>query len=193
MTGCSTPEPSRFACADFTNPCFFPILPWDPLHGWGPKLIDRRTNGLDSIAQCHFNMAGFVLPKDLPICQKLGLGAIVLPVDPHFTNVENIYEWRKLSDEQIDRRVKWTVDAANSNPGTVGYFITDEPGASDFPALAKAVAAVKKYAPGKLAYINLFPNYATLGAPDTSLLGAPELCRLPRTFRFRGQAASHQL
>ena len=38
--------------------------------------------------------------------------------------------------------------------------------------LAKAVAAVKKHAPGKLAHINLYPNYATLGAPDTSQLGA---------------------
>lgn len=39
-----------------------------------------------------------------------------------------------------------------------------------FPALAKAVRAVRKYAPGKLAYINLFPNYATLGAKNLSQL-----------------------
>jgi hypothetical protein len=31
-----------------------------------------------------------------------------------------------------------------------------------FGALAKAVAAVRKYAPGKLATINLYPNYATI-------------------------------
>jgi hypothetical protein len=43
----------------------------------------------------------------------------------------------------------------------------DEPSASDFAALAEEVKAVKKYAPGKLAYINLFPNYAT-----SSQLGA---------------------
>ena len=42
----------------------------------------------------------------------------------------------------------------------------------DFPALDKAVAAVRTFAPGKLAYINLFPDYATLGAPDLSQLGA---------------------
>jgi hypothetical protein len=53
----------------------------------------------------------------------------------------------------------------------MGYFITDEPGVGEFPALAKAVAVVKKYAPGKLAYINLFPDYATIGAPDHSQLG----------------------
>jgi hypothetical protein len=54
----------------------------------------------------------------------------------------------------------------------IGYFIMDEPGTRDFPALAKAVAAVRRFAPGKLAYINLFPGYATIGAPDTSQLGA---------------------
>jgi hypothetical protein len=63
------------------------------------------------------------------------------------------------------------VRAGGSSRAAMGYFITDEPGVSDFPALGKAVAAVKKYAPGKLAYINLFPDYATLGAPDRSQLG----------------------
>jgi len=42
-----------------------------------------------------------------------------------------------------------------------------------FSGLAKAVAEVKRLAPGKLAYINLFPNYATLGAPDLSQLETP--------------------
>jgi hypothetical protein len=54
----------------------------------------------------------------------------------------------------------------------IGYFIHDEPGVQLFPKLAKAVAAVKKFAPGKLAYINLYPDYATLGAPNLSQLGA---------------------
>jgi hypothetical protein len=53
----------------------------------------------------------------------------------------------------------------------IGYFIQDEPGIREFPSLGKAVAAVKKYAPGKLAYINLYPDYATLGAPNLSQLG----------------------
>jgi hypothetical protein len=39
--------------------------------------------------------------------------------------------------------------------------LQDEPGAKAFPALGKAVSAVKKYDPGKIAYINLFPQYAT--------------------------------
>jgi len=168
--GCVSEKQHQFDRADVSKPGFFPILPWDPYHGWGQPSVENRKQGLASIADCNFNLAGFVLPRDLPRCRKLGLGAIVLTTDPAFTNVQYIYQWKKLSDAEIDRRVKIAVQAAGSDPAIVGYFINDEPGASDFPALAKAVASVKKYAPGKLAYINLFPNYATLGAPDASQL-----------------------
>jgi hypothetical protein len=152
-------------------PDFFPILPWDPYHGWKGQFSEHPENGLESIAECGFNLAGFVLPQDLRRCEKLGLGAIVLPADKAFTNFNYLTEWKKLSDEEIEARVKRTVRAAGSSRAVMGYFITDEPGVSAFPALAKAVADVKKYAPGKLAYINLFPDYATLGAPDRSQLG----------------------
>lgn len=165
------PPGGKFDAGNLNKPDFFPILPWDPYHGWDGAATDIQTNGLESLAQCNFNMAGFVLPKDLPLCRKLGLGAIVLPVNKAFTNVNYIFQWKNLSGAEIDRRVKQMVEAAEANPAVAGYFITDEPSVSDFPALARAVAAVKKYAPGKLAYINLFPNYATMGAPETSQLG----------------------
>jgi hypothetical protein len=63
------------------------------------------------------------------------------------------------------------VRGTEQSDAVLGYFICDEPGVQEFPALGKAVAAVKRFAPGKLAYINLFPNYATLGAPNLSQLG----------------------
>jgi hypothetical protein len=167
---CQTPNKLDFS--DITKPEFFPILPWDPYHGWKkPGLARGQESGLESIAECNFNMAGFVLPKDLRLCKKLGLGAIVVPSDSAFTSFEYFREWRKLSDQEIEQRVKRMIDASGSSPAIMGYFITDEPGVKDFPALAKAVAAVKKYAPGKLAYINLYPDYATLGASDRSQLG----------------------
>ncbi|EEF61525.1 hypothetical protein [Pedosphaera parvula] len=166
---------SKVEYGNITKPDFFPILPWDPYHGWGRSLTENPpktpTSGLESMAECHFNMAGFVLPKDLKLCQKLGLGAIMLPSDTAFTNFQYLCDWKKLSDQEIERRVKHMIDASGSSRAVMGYFIMDEPGAMDFPALAKAVAAVKKYAPGKFAYINLFPDYATLGATDTSQLG----------------------
>ena len=164
---------SRFVAGDITKPDFFPVLPWDPYHGWNKPWLEPRENGLESIAECRFNLAGFVLPRDLKRCARLGLGAIVLPSESAFTNFNYLQEWSKLPDSEIERRVKGMVRAAGSSPAIMGYFIMDEPGVTDFPALAKAVAAVKKHAPGKLAYINLFPDYATLGAPDRSQLGTP--------------------
>jgi hypothetical protein len=149
------------------SPEFFPILPWDALHDW-KKPYRAPKRGLENIADCGFTMAGFVKPEDLPLCEKLGLKAIMAPAE---TEEPWFGEWRKLSDQEIDKRVKEMVDRTGQSRAVLCYFIMDEPGAPSFPALAKAVAAVKKYAPGKLAYINLFPSYATVGAPDKSQLG----------------------
>ena len=149
------------------SPDFFPILPWDALHDW-KKPYRNSKHGLEGIADCGFTMAGFVKPEDLPLCEKLGLAAIMAPAE---TEQPWFGEWQKLPDQEIDKRVKELVEKAANSKAVLGYFIMDEPGAAAFPALAKAVAAVKKYAPGKLAYINLFPSYATVGAPDRSQLG----------------------
>jgi hypothetical protein len=157
--------------SDITKPEFFPILTWDPQHGWTKPFAEHPKNGLEAIAECNFNMAGFIFPKDLKKCQKLGMGGILLPSDNDFTNFEYFRVWSKLSDEEIDARIKKVVREAGSNPAVKGFFIVDEPHVREFAGLAKAVAAVKKYAPGKLAYINLFPDYATLGAGDISQLG----------------------
>jgi hypothetical protein len=149
------------------SPEFFPILPWDALHDW-KKPYRNPKHGLESIADCGFTVAGFVKPEDLPLCEKLGLAAIMAPAE---TEEPWFGEWRELPDLEIDKRVKEMVEKTAPSKAVLGYFIMDEPGAPAFPALAKAVAAVKKYAPGKLAYINLFPSYATAGAPNKSQLG----------------------
>ncbi len=157
--------------SDISKPEFFPIIPWGPLHGWQPPFTQNTNNGLESMAECGFNVAGFVFPSDVRLCQKLGLGAITLPVDNSEVPLNYRREWRKLSLDQIDQRVKTMVELSGKNPAVKGYFLSDEPSVSDFPALGKAVAAVRKYAPGKLAYINLYPNYATVGPTNTSQLG----------------------
>lgn len=161
----------RLDFSDITKPDFFPILPWSPYHGWKPPFVEHRQNGLESVADCHFNMAGFVWPRDLRRCEQLGLGALVLVPDQDPSSPPYQRAWRRLSDAEIERRIRQLIRAAGKSPALKGYFIMDEPGIRDFPALGKAVAAVKKHAPGKLAYINLFPDYATLGAPDMSQLG----------------------
>ncbi|MCX5758548.1 MAG: hypothetical protein NTU83_08595 [Candidatus Hydrogenedentes bacterium] len=162
-----------------TCPDFFPIMPWDPLHGWKRPFVSHR-HGLKSMAECDFTMGGFVKAEDLRETKKLGLKVLIFP------DVEDagawMRGWKKLSDGEIDARIKTLVKKTGRNDAVLGYFITDEPGASSFPALAKAVAAVKKYAPGKLAYINLFPGYATIGAPDQSQLETPSFAEYLERF-----------
>ncbi len=149
-----------------TPPEFFPVLPWDPLHLWDAG--EDRREGVESIVECNFTMAGFVEPKDLPLCEQHGLKVLMFGTADRGPLKRE--EWKALSDEEIEAFVKTMVEDAGDSKAILGYYLVDEPGATLFPKLAVGVAAVKKYAPGKLAYINLFPGYATIGAPDTSQL-----------------------
>jgi hypothetical protein len=53
------------------------------------------------------------------------------------------------------------VETLPDGPAVWGYSVTDEPNARQFPALRDTVEALRRARPGKLAYINLFPDYAT--------------------------------
>ncbi len=53
-------------------------------------------------------------------------------------------------------------------PALLGYHITDEPNSAAFPALGEVCAILKELDPAHEAYINLFPNYASL-----EMLGNP--------------------
>lgn len=160
-TATPTPQLTPFAL----DPDFYPLLSWCELHRPGKHAKIRAKHGIDTLVDCGFNVVGFVAPEDLPRCEELGVKAILFrPVGKK--------PWHKMSDEEIDREVQEMVAQGGSSPALLGYFIQDEPGTQYFAALAKAVAAVKRHAPGKLAYINLYPSYATIGAPDKSQLGA---------------------
>ena len=47
-----------------------------------------------------------------------------------------------------------------TNSACWGYFLADEPGTEAFAGLQKQVAAIHLACPGKLAFINLYPNYS---------------------------------
>ena len=147
------------------RPGQFAILPWDQM-----RLIDGpedRVHGLASLAECNFTYAGFPRVADLVACEKLGLKAIVYPDESL-----GLTQPEQLSDEQIEKSVRTLVEQTKDSPACVGYFLRDEPGAAQFAYLGKIVAAIRRVAPGKLAYINLFPSYATEGAPGISQLEA---------------------
>ncbi len=152
------------------SPDFFPVVAWDRQDAWR-KFDPSAVASLREAADCQFNVVGFIRPEDLTACEKLGLAAIVAPSGaaagkPWFR------DWKSLSDDDVNRGVQSMVEQAAGSKAVLGYTIMDEPGTPAFAKLARAVAAVNKYAPGKLAHINLYPSYATLGTPDKSQLGA---------------------
>lgn len=116
-----------------------------------PPLDDQADQRYAEIAAADFTLAigGFggntpeQVRRGLDLCEKNGLKALV-----HVPEVSEA----TLPD----------------HPACWGYALRDEPNCADFPALREKVDAVRALRPGRLGYINLFPNYASeqqLGAP----------------------------
>jgi len=126
----------------------FAILPW----GWTPG--DR--DALRGIRECGFNLAGFVAPEHLDVVKEAGLKGIISDPAIHVGDAE-----AALGEEEVRKRVETVVRKAGSHPAVYGYYLRDEPSAAVFAGLARWKGALEAAAPGALAYINLFPNYAS--------------------------------
>lgn len=131
---------------------FYPLFPWGN--------IGESEVLLRSIADCNYNMSGFIGEKSLPIAKKNGLKVILNGIP---FNREKL---PTMTQEEADVLVAKAVATTKDDPTVLGYYLIDEPGASLFPGLGKLVKAIEKNAPGKLAYINLFPSYATTIGSD---------------------------
>src|SRR5437588_9985914 len=78
---------------------YFPIMCWEPPRRAKEDLFSNPHSGLPSISECGFNTVGFVRPKHLATCERLGMKAIVCPEGGQI-------EWAKLSDQEIFNAVK---------------------------------------------------------------------------------------
>jgi len=141
-------EPPMLSAEQFT------ILPWSVMPG------DAEV--LASVRECGFNLAGFVAPEALDAVQAAGLRGLVMTGPTHVGDAE-----AALPEAEVARRVRALVDRTAAHPATYGYYLRDEPSAAAFAGLGRWAAAYAQAAPGKLAYINLFPSYAS-----TAQLGA---------------------
>ena len=103
-----------------------------------PKATNNLPERYREIRDAHFNLvigtAGFTAEEQIRVCEPLGLKVLVDAEDASKPLPEG--------------------------PACWGYSLTDEPGTTAFPALASRVASLREQRPGRLGYINLFPNYA---------------------------------
>jgi hypothetical protein len=128
---------------------FFPIM----IYNGAPN--DLAT--LKKMRECGVTIAGFATPAALDACQAAGLKAIVS--DPRVGG----YDWAKVDETVARKNVAALVAKVGKHPAVYGYYLRDEPGADLFPGLAKVSSLVRELAPGKLPYVNCFPNYANDG------------------------------
>jgi hypothetical protein len=148
-----------FLCLPILAPAqdteFFPVMAWNSPPTDLPTLRKMR--------ECGLTLAGFVPPSALDAVQAAGMKGIVS--DPRV----NGYDWTNVDEKAARERVGSLIAEVGKHPAVYGYNLRDEPSAALFPGLAKVAALIHELAPGKWAYINLFPNYADaqqLGAPD---------------------------
>lgn len=126
-----------------------------------PPADEQMPQRYGKIADANFTLVlgGFsatttqTIQRQLDLCRKYDLKALVLPTP-------------------------YAMDALPDGPECWGYLLRDEPGAADFPALRKQVDEFRRARPGKLALINLFPNYCgleRLGTASYMGIWAPRL------------------
>lgn len=114
----------------------------------GPAMSDAVAR---QMAEGGWNLV-WCTERDLDLVHRHGLRAQLQ--DPLLVpaSLENPAQREKL--DALLRRVK-------NHPALYSYFIVDEPSAPAFPALGRLVAYLRQHDPAHLAYINLFPTYAT--------------------------------
>lgn len=134
----------------------------------GPPASEANLERYREVAQAGFNVAmppisgNFSREENLhllDIAKSLGLKCIILDAR---------LPWNIASQPNWQAKVDEVIRDYSSHPAFYGYFITDEPNASQFPLLGEVVKYLKEKDPSHIAYINLFPDYATpeqLGTP----------------------------
>jgi len=91
-------------------------------------------------------------PDELDTVQRHGLRALL---------ASGLIAPESLDDPAKRQELDALIARVKGHPALYAYFVTDEPNASRFAALGKLVAYLRERDPAHLAYINLFPSYAT--------------------------------
>ncbi len=116
---------------------------------WCPP--PATDEALAAVAAEHYTMT-WTPVAGLDVAHRHGLR--VMLQDPLLTPAS-------LDDPRQKARLDELVDRVKDHPALAAYFITDEPSAAAFPALGRLVAYLRERDPARVAYINLFPIYAT--------------------------------
>ncbi len=118
---------------------------------WGPAQVDDA-------GQAAYKSEGYTLswgsPGNLHIVAKQGLKAMLwdpLTMDPAI-----------LDNPEKKAKLDAMIDQVKNDPGMGAYYLVDEPGVTAFEGWGRMVAYLRQRDPKHLAFINLYPTYASL-------------------------------
>lgn len=114
----------------------------------GPGMTDATAK---QMAEGGFNLV-WCGENELDVAQRHGLRAQLQ---------DGLLSPATLIDPVRLAKLDALVERVKHHPALYAYFITDEPAAGQFADLGRLVAYLRKKDPAHLAYINLFPTYAT--------------------------------
>ena len=114
----------------------------------GPSMTDATAA---QMAEGGFNLV-WCGEKELDVAQRHGLRAQL---------TDGLLSPAALDDSAQREKLDALIARVRHHPALYDYFITDEPNAASFPGLGKLVAYLRERDPAHLAYINLFPTYAS--------------------------------
>jgi hypothetical protein len=127
-----------------------------PIHAWlGPPAEETTPERYRELADCGFTQNFSHFPNADAMARALDVA--------HAAGIRQLVSIPELATdpEGVARRFR-------GHPALAGYHLRDEPGAGDFPGLARWVKRIQAVDAGHPCYINLFPNYASpaqLGTP----------------------------
>ncbi len=114
----------------------------------GPSMTDATAA---QMAEGGFNLV-WCGEQELDVAQRHGLRGQL---------TDGLLSPAALDDPAQREKLDALIARVRQHPALYDYFITDEPSATNFPALGKLVAYLRERDPTHLAYINLFPTYAS--------------------------------
>ncbi len=146
----------RFPVVPRVGPDVFPII------AWGPSPSDPGQ--LRLMKEAGVNVSGFCKVDELDQVAAAGLTCIV--TDPRLAEFVGK---NGGTDSEIRDAVAALAKKIGSHPAAFAINLRDEPSEQQMPILGRLAAELRRAMPGKLPYVNLFPNYASakqLGSPS---------------------------
>lgn len=114
----------------------------------GPPMTDataqQMADGGWNLVWCHEN--------ELDAARRHGLRAML-----H----DGLVSPKTLDNPEAKAKLNALIQRVRKHPALYAYFLQDEPSASEFSGLGRLVAYLRQRDPYHLAYINLFPTYAS--------------------------------